>query len=413
MRILLPIIQFPPDVNPTGLLMAQLCEGLTACGHEVSVITGFPHYENFRVWDEYRGKLVQRARYRDMDVTRLYVYAPGKKSMVNRLLSYVSYNTLATMAGALSRRRWDVVLCPNGSFFTGITAWLLEKMKSAPFIYNVQDLYPEVPVRAGQLRNRHAIAALRSMEQFMYRKAAHITVITPAIRENLLGKGVPTDKMTVIPNFVDTDFIRPLAKDNDFARAHGLADKFVVTYAGSFGYVYDLETLLDAASLLSAQKDMLFLIVGHGVAKTELERKARELKLANVRFMPFQPRENLPWLRASSDIQVSLYKNGAAHDSFSSKIYEIMASARPLLVSSEAGSGVEQLVESARCGVCVRPGNAEQLAQAILHLYRDASLREGMGQRGRQYAERNHSKSAVVARYDELFQRIFTGKLSH
>jgi len=147
MRILLPIIQFPPDVNPTGLLMAQLCEGLTACGHEVSVITGFPHYENFRIWDEYRGKLVQRARYRDMDVTRLYVYAPGKKSMVNRLLSYVSYNTLATMAGALSRRRWDVVLCPNGSFFTGITAWLLEKMKSAPFIYNVQDLYPEVPVR--------------------------------------------------------------------------------------------------------------------------------------------------------------------------------------------------------------------------------------------------------------------------
>jgi colanic acid biosynthesis glycosyl transferase WcaI len=413
MRILLPIIQFPPDVNPTGVLMAQLCEGLTACGHEVSVITGFPHYEDFRVWDEYRGKLVQRARYHDMDVTRLYVYAPGKKSMVNRLLSYVSYNTLATMAGALSRRRWDVVLCPNGSFFTGITAWLLEKLKSAPFIYNVQDLYPDVPVRAGQLRNPYAIAALRSMEQFMYRKAAHITVITPAIRENLLGKGVPTDKMTVIPNFVDTEFIRPLAKDNDFARAHGLADKFVVSYAGSFGYVYDLETLLDAASLLSSQKDMLFLIVGHGVAKSELEKKARELKLATVRFMPFQPRESLPWLRASSDIQVSLYKNGAANDSFSSKIYEIMASARPLLVSSEAGSGVEQLVESAQCGVCVRPGNAEQLAQAILHLYRDASLREGMGQRGRQYAERNHSKSAVVACYDELFQRISAGKRSH
>jgi colanic acid biosynthesis glycosyl transferase WcaI len=137
MHILLPIIQFPPDVNPTGLLMAQLCEGLTAYGHEVSVITAFPHYENFRIWDNYRGKIVQRGRYGHMDVVRLYIYAPGKQSMVNRLLSYVSYNTLATLAGALSRHQWDVILCPNGSFFTGITAWLLEKMKSAPFIYNV------------------------------------------------------------------------------------------------------------------------------------------------------------------------------------------------------------------------------------------------------------------------------------
>ena len=116
MRILLPIIQFPPDVNPTGLRMAQLCEGLAARGHEVSVITAFPHYENFRVWDEYRGKLVEHERYGEMDVTRLMSTLPEKKTMANRLMSYVFYNALATVTGALSRRAWDVVLCPNGSF---------------------------------------------------------------------------------------------------------------------------------------------------------------------------------------------------------------------------------------------------------------------------------------------------------
>ena len=406
MRILLPIIQFPPDVNPTGLLMAQLCEGLAACGHEVSVITAFPHYENFRVWDEYRGKLVQRGRYGAMDVVRLYVYAPGKKSMVNRLMSYVSYNALATMAGALSRRRWDVVLCPNGSFFSGLSAWLLEKLKSAPFIYNVQDLYPDVPIRAGQLRNPYAIAALRSMENFMYRKAAHITVITPGLRENLLLKNIPEKKVSVIPNFVDTEFIRPLPKANAFAEQHGLADKFVVTHAGSLGYVYDLDTLLDAASLLAMEKDILFLIVGNGVAKPALEKKAHDLKLDNVRFMPFQPRESLPWLRASSDVQVSLYKNGAARDSFPSKIYEIMASGRPLLASSESQSGVENLVQTAGCGLCVTPGHTEELAQAILNLRRNPCLRETMGRRGRQYAEEHHSRQAAVARYDELLRRV-------
>jgi colanic acid biosynthesis glycosyl transferase WcaI len=406
MRILLPIIQFPPDVNPTGVLMAQLCEGLTACGHEVSVITAFPHYENFRIWQEYRGKLVQRGRHENIDVVRLYVYAPGKKSMVNRLLSYVSYNTFATLAGAISRHRWDIILCPNGSFFNGLSAWFLGQLKSAPFIYNVQDVYPDVPIRAGQLHNPYAIAALRSMEQFMYKKAAHITVITPAMRANLLSKGVPASKITVIPNFVDTDFIRPLPKDNDFARAHGLYDKFVVTYAGSLGYVYDLETLLDAAARLSSQKDMLFLVVGHGVAKSDLEKKARELKLDNVRFMPFQPRESLPWLRASSDVQVSLYKNGAANDSFSSKIYEIMASGRPLLTSSEEGSGVARLVKTAECGLCVRPRNSEQLADAILRLYRDSSLREEMGRHGRQYVEENYSKRAAVTSYNDLLQSV-------
>lgn len=406
MRILLPIIQFPPDVNPTGVLMAQLCEGLMACGHEVSVITAFPHYENFRIWDEYRGKLVKRDRERGMEIVRLFTYAPGKKSMVNRLISYVTFNALATIAGVFSRSRWDVILCPNGSFFSGITAWLVGKAKGIPSIYNVQDLYPDVPIRAGQLRNRNAIAALKAIEGFMYRKADHITVISPSFRDNLVSKGVPMEKISIIPNFVDTEFIRPLPKANNFAQQHGLSDKFVITHAGNLGYVYDLDTMLNAASLLSSQKDILFLIVGNGVAKPALEKKAHELKLDNVRFIPFQPRESLPWLRASSDVQVSLYKNGAANDSFPSKIYEIMASGRPLLASSDGDSGVATMVKTAECGLCVKPGDTEHLAEAILKLYRDPSLRETMGEHGRRYAEENHSKQVAVARYNELLQRI-------
>jgi colanic acid biosynthesis glycosyl transferase WcaI len=413
MRILLPIIQFPPDVNSTGLLMAQLGEGLTACGHEVSVITTFPHYENFRIWDEYKGKLMERSKYQDMDVTRLYVYAPGKKSMVNRLLSYVTFNALASITGGFSRCRWDVILCANGSFFTGLTAWVVGKLKGAPFVYNVQDLYPDVPIRAGQLRNPLAIAALKRIERFMYRKAAHITVISPLMRDSLISRGVSAEKISVIPNFVDTDFIRPLPKANSFGHQQGLADKFVITHAGNLGYVYDLDTMLDAARLLSSQKDILFLIVGSGVAKPALEKKARELKLKNVRFMPFQPHEMLPWLRASSDVQVSLYKYDSANDSFPSKVYEIMASGRPLVASPDGDSALAKFVKAAGCGLCVKPGNGGHLAEAILQLYRDPSLREMMGKRGREYAEAHHSKHAAVARYDELLRKVAAGSMEH
>ncbi len=406
MRILFVNIQYPPDTNSTGRLMSQLREGLTAHGHEISVLTTFPHYENFRIWEPYRGKLVSREQDDSGEIIRLYTYAPGKKSMTNRLISYVTFNALATVAGALSRKKWDLIFCTNGSFFTGLTGWLLEKFKDVPFIYNLQDLYPDVPVRAGQLRNRCAIATLRAIEGFMYRKASHITVISSSFRDTLSSRGVPEKKISVIPNFVDTEFIRPLPKSNSFGEEHGLNDKFVITHAGNLGYVYDLEILLEAASRLSSEEQILFLIVGNGVAKPGLEKKARELKLNNVRFMNFQPHESLPWLRASSDLQVSLYRRGAAHDSFPSKIYEIMASGRPLLASSDGNGGIENLVENAGCGLCVRPGDAEQLTNAILKLYRDPSLRERMGRQGRRYAETFHSKHAAVASYSELFQKF-------
>ena len=199
MRILLLIIQFPPDVNSTGLLMAQLCAGLQARGHQVSVLTSFPHYEKFRVWDEYRGKLAERGSYNGMDVLRLYVYASGtKQRMTHRLLSYLSFCGMATLAGIFSRKSYDIILCTNGSFFSGIAAFLIGRTKGIPFVYNVQDLYPQTPVMAGQLRSRNAIAVLEKIERFMYRHAARVSVITPSFRDNIVAKGIAPDKISVI-----------------------------------------------------------------------------------------------------------------------------------------------------------------------------------------------------------------------
>lgn len=270
----------------------------------------------------------------------------------------------------------------------------------------MEDLYPETPVKAGQLRNRRAIAILEKIEGFMYRQAAHITVISPSFRHSLLGKRVPAEKISVIPNFVDTDFIRPLPKENDSSRRHGLADRFVISHAGNLGYAYDLDTMLDAAALLASERDILFLIVGDGEAKPNLERKAQALGLNNVRFMPFQPYEDLPWLRAASDVQVSLNKKTSAGHSLPSKVYEIMASGRPLLASADKNSDVWNLVEATQCGICVEPEDAEQLVEAILTLYRNPSLRNAMAQRGREHAEQNYSKQVVISRYHELLQQV-------
>jgi colanic acid biosynthesis glycosyl transferase WcaI len=409
MRILLLVLQFPPDVNSTGVLFAQLCAALQAGGHQISVLTSFPHYEKFRLWDEYRGKLVERGSYNGLDVLRLYVYASGaKQRMSHRLLSYLSFCAMATLAGVLSRRSHDVILCSNGSFFSGIAAFLIGRAKGIPFVYNVQDLYPEAPVAAGQLRSRHAIAVLEKIERFMYRHAAHVSVITPTFRDNIIGKGVPAEKISVIPNFVDTSFIKPLPKANPVAERLGLADKFVVTHAGNIGYVYDLETLLDAAAQLRHVPDLQFLIVGDGVMRPRLVQKAASLDLSNVQFLPFQPRDTLPWLRAACDVQVALYRQGAARYSMPSKVYEIMASGRPLLASADVNTDVWRLVEDTGCGICVEPNDADKLAAGILRLYADPALRETMGQRGREQAEQHYSRETVARQYQQLLKRMLT-----
>jgi colanic acid biosynthesis glycosyl transferase WcaI len=406
-NVLLLIIQFPPDVNPSGMLMAQLGEGLVARGHQVSVLTAFPHYAQFRVADEFRGKLFERSTYRGMDVLRLYVHASGsKQSMLRRLMSYLSFNALATAAGLFDGRSYDVILCSNGSFFSGLAAGVIGAARGAPYIYNVQDLYPETPVQAGQLQNRVAIRTLEWLERFMYSRAAHISVISPGFRENIVAKGIAADKVSTIPNFVDTEFIQPLPKDNPLSRRLGLADKFVVTHAGNVGYVYDLDTLVEAAALLRSQPDIHFLIVGDGVARPRLEAKVNELGLDNVRFLPYQPRESLPLLRAASDLQVALYKQRAARYSMPSKVYEIMASGRPVLASADPRTDLWSLIVNTGCGVCVEPSEPAKLASAITALSADPALRQRMGERGRREAEQTYSVEAVVSMYDDLVRSI-------
>jgi len=289
---------------------------------------------------------------------------------------------------------------------------VIGRIKGAPFIYNVQDLYPETPVQAGQISNKLVIGALEKLERFMYAQASHVSVIAPAFRDNLVRKQVPAHKVATIPNFVDVDFIQPYAKANSFSEEHALVDKFVVTHAGNLGYVYDLDALLDVANIVRSRANMQFLIVGDGVERDRLQERARQLDLDNVRFLPFQPRERLPFLRAASDVQLALYRHGSARFSMPSKVYEIMASGRPVLASADPDSDLWRLVTGTRCGLCVEPHRPEKLASALLALYHDSGLRARMANRGREEAVRAYSRDAIVAQYEALCHRLVANHAS-
>lgn len=387
--------------------MSQLAASLRERGFSVDVLTTFPHYEGFKTEKSHRRKLVEREFVGDDVVTRVWAFASGQKQkMIHRLANYLSFNALATVFGALSARRPEVILANSGSFFTGVTAAVLKLTRGVPFIYNVQDIYPDVPVRAGQLTNARVIRTLERIESFMYARAACITVISREQRTTLIRKGVPEEKVELIPNFVDTEFIRPLPKVNAFTRMHGLTDKLVVAHAGNLGFAYDFDSLLACAKQLQERTDIVFLIIGEGVRKVELQARVDREQLANVRMLPFQPEQSLPEVRASVDVQLSLYRSGSAQTSLPSKIYEIMASGRPAVVSAERGTELRELVDETQSGICIDPESAEQLSRVILELAADPQLRATLGSNGRAVAERDYSRAAAADRYASLLSRV-------
>ena len=406
MRILLLSTYFQPDIASTGVLMTLLAEELARLGHQITVITSMPHYHTNCIWDEYRGRLIQHDQHGPIDVYRLYLYVPDDRGrFLGRILNYASFNTLSALMGVLVGQH-DVVLVPSPPLTNGLSADLISRFRRIPFVYNVQDIWPGVVVRAGVMANPRAVAFFRRLERYIYRRSAALAVISEGFRRNLLEKGVPSDKIQVIPNFFDTDFVRPLSRRNGFSSTHGLDGKFVVLFAGNVGHSQGLETVLDTAQQLTDLEDVLFLVVGNGAAKTRLQAYAQRLGLPNVRFLPFQAHETLPEMYASSDVCLVPLRKGFTNVSVPCKVFTIMASGRPMIASLDEGSDTWTLVEQAQCGLCVEPEDPQALAEAIRALHADPALRERLGRNGREHVVQHYTQQVVAKQYHELLTSL-------
>ncbi|HMA53594.1 MAG TPA: glycosyltransferase family 4 protein, partial [Acidobacteriota bacterium] len=262
MRILMMTTYFAPDSAANAVIMTQLAEDLARLGHQITVVTSFPHYDQNRIPKRYRGRLWSKERSGDLSICRLYLYVPKRKTgFIGRLANYASWNLLSTLAGIMAKK-FDLLFVPSPPLTNGAAGYAVSRIRGIPYVYNVQDIYPDIAVRLGVLKNKPMIGAFGRLERFVYRKAAAVSVLSEGFRSNLLAKGVPDRKIHVIPNFADTEFIRPLARRNRLSASLGLDDRFVVLYAGNIGLSQGLEAVLDAAVLLKDHPDIVFLIVG-------------------------------------------------------------------------------------------------------------------------------------------------------
>ncbi|HWQ34862.1 MAG TPA: glycosyltransferase family 4 protein [Blastocatellia bacterium] len=406
MKVLVISLYYEPDLCQSNVpIIRGLCEDLVRAGHEVTVLTSFPHYSCSAVWPEYRGRIFERDAINGVRVFRSYIYVTDKRSVIGRILNYLSFNLSSTLAGLLTGRQ-DVIFVMSPPLTIGVTGWLLGCLKRTGFCYNVQDIWPEVAVKLGMLRSRRLISFFEWLEKFIYQRARRLFVISDEFKASLSGKGVPEDKIEVIPNFTDTEFIRPLERDNQFARAHGMTGKFVALYAGNVGLSQGLEVILDAADRLRERRDILFLIVGHGSSRDELIQEAQRRGLENVRFLPLQPEADVPLLYASCDVALIPLRHGITENSVPCKTYSIMAAARPCIAGVDAGSNVWKLIERAGCGVCIPAEDGAALADAVRRMQADEEQRAAMGRNGRAYVVQHFARTAITERYRGALEKL-------
>jgi len=410
-KILILSLIFRPDNVSTAQIMGDIALDLKSLGHEIYIISTVPHYNK----DEealanqplkpYLGRLIQKSKYHGMDV--LHVWMPHKETgRALRIISWLGFHLISTLAGVFCRFKPDIILTPSPPLTIGISAWIISKFRGCRFIYNVQEIYPDVAVNLGIIRNRIIINLFRLLENFVYSKSESLTVISEGMARNIRRKNVPDKKIRIIPNFVDVEEFHPLPRDNDFSRSHNLNGKFIVSYAGNMGKPQGLIHLIEAADLIREEEAIHFLIVGDGSERESLMEYSERLKLPNVTFIPYQPYSLMPQAYATADVSFVSQASGTSDDAIPSKVYRIMACARPVIACTDPGSDLEKLITNSDSGVAIPTGQAKLISDAVLNAFKNQESWLIKGQKAREIVVQNYSRAKISSSYDQLFGDI-------
>jgi len=403
LRIAVLCPHFEPDTAPTGAVMTRIVHELAALGHEIHVTTSLPWYRTHAVEPGWGGRWVQRQPTEWGSITRINPFAGADKRNIARRAA--GFGAFGVLAGATSVRggRVDAVIAMSPPLTMGLTGWVTHLARRGPLIFNIQDVFPDAAVRTGAITNKWLIRAAERLERVSYDRAAAVTVLSNDLRDNVAAKVRPEKRseVRVIPNFVDTEFIRPQDRMTQLRRDLGIGTETVVLYAGNVGFSQSLEMVVETARSMPSAT---FVINGDGAARSALEQRATGL--ANVRFSGYQPADRLPEVLATGDIQIVPLKAGLGAVSVPSKTYSILAAGRPVLAAIDPGTEVPRILDDAGAGISVPPDDPLAFRTALQQLIDDPTGREQMAARGRRWVEGAASPASVARTYADLIVEL-------
>ncbi len=409
MNILILSNNYKPELTGPAHYITDLAEYLAEQGNSVTVLTSPPHYPHWKLYPGHRQTMFSETVDNGVRLIRCPIYIPSNPVSFKRILYDLSF-TLSSMLRGISLGDVDVVYCVSPPLTIGITAQIISLLKRCPFVIHLMDLIPDAAVALGMLKNRAIISFLRKLERHIYRHSSKIIAITEGFKNNILSKGyVEADKISVIPNWVDTDFINPMNNGGDFRERYGFSpDDFIVTYSGNMGNKQGLETLIRAASLLGNGEfaRVHFVLVGEGAQKKNLSRMADRLELRNLHFFPLLPWKQFPNLLAASDVLVLTQRREVTDICLPSKLMTNCASGKPILASVNTSSETANFIRDANCGIVCEAEDPDALKDGILHLLHNPDFSKRCGERGRQHIVENYSRESVLSKYCKTIDEI-------
>jgi colanic acid biosynthesis glycosyl transferase WcaI len=397
-RILFISQYFPPEMGAPAARVHELARRWSQLGHDVTVLTAFPNHPTGVIPPEYRLKVFAREKKDGITVVRTFIYAAPNRGIVRRALSYASFLASSLLVGTWLTFRPDVIVATSPQFLVAVAGYVMSLLKRRPLVLEIRDLWPDSIVAVGALPSGHVLVRiLHRLERFLYRRSDAIVVVTRSFARELERRGVPAEKMTVITNGVDLGLFADSGRRDEARRRFDFEGRFVCLYLGTIGMAHGLETVLSAArQLQSREPDVLFVFVGEGARRAEIEDAARDLH--NVRFLGQRPRAEVPDLLTASDVSLVILRDTPLFATvIPSKMFEAMGAQRPIVLGVRGEAA--ELLEEAGAGVCIPPEDDRSLAEAILRLKADPGEAARLGRNGRLAAERLYDRDRLAETY--------------
>lgn len=382
MKILLINQAFVSPDEPGHTRHFEMAKFLQTRGHELIIVASDLNYQTGKRTIERKGVFSEQI-IEGVKILRSYIYPALHRSYFWRVISFFSF-MFSSIYTAFQVKEVDLILGTTPPIFQAVSAWFVAWIRRKPFLLEVRDLWPEFGVSMGVLKNPFIIGLARWLETFLYNRATHILVNSPAYKEYMINKHVPENKITSIPYGTDIDMFNPQIDGSSIRKELNLEDKFVVLYAGALGQANDIDTILRAAKRLNENERIRFVLFGDGKERERLQNNASQMKLSNVIFAGVRPKKNMPQVIASADVCLAVLQDiPMFRTTYPNKVFDYMAAGRATVLVIDGIT--RELIESSYGGVFVQPNDDDALANTILDLSNHPDIVKQMGLNAREY----------------------------
>jgi glycosyltransferase involved in cell wall biosynthesis len=397
MHILIITYHFTPEIAAYVHLIKDLTEDLLENDFKISILTT---EATRNVKEESKNSFLENDK---LNIIRISSNFKKDGSLFLKLLGGIEF-TLKTLFLGMKQRNIDLVFTNTTPPTIGLVGSIISFLKNIPFVYNVQDIFPDSAVSTGVIKNKFIIRIANIYEDIVYKSSDQIITISKSLKNNLINKGINKNKIEIVPNWIDEKKVKQISKSNNYIydKYNISRDKFIISYFGNIGYQQNFNIILEAAKKLQDNKDILFIIGGEGAKKEKLMKRKAENGLNNLKFLPFQPLSKVNYAYSFGDIGLVTVHKKVTENAMPSKTWNILSVSKPVLVIADKSSNLADIINENRCGKVV--DNLDGFIEAILFYYKNPDIIYEEGNNGRKYIEENLSRKVNTKKYIDIIK---------